>query len=176
MTSGLGSGRSDLWTFFISPNTGTLGQWCRSTAWQYGSFSTKHVVRKKPVASSPSAKPPIPAKRSRVVSIYVSKPTIRLLNSINAKYSKIPMLVASRSGWLDLSICLVRSSVMNLSANLVRSLLMDLSDYTVRSDTVDLSANLVRSLLMDLSIRRGSLVDRGSLFGNGSLTHLGSLS
>ena len=59
---------------------------------------------------------------------------------------------------------------MNLSANLVRSLLMDLSDYMVRSDTVDLSKDMVRSLDLDLSIRRGSLVDRGSLELYGSLS------
>ena len=39
-----------------------------ATGWQYGSFSIKQVVRKKPVASSPSAKPPIPANKSSVVS------------------------------------------------------------------------------------------------------------
>lgn len=43
------------------------GQWCFSTAWQYGSFSTKQVVRKCPVASRPKANPPIPANRSSVV-------------------------------------------------------------------------------------------------------------
>ena len=64
-------------TFLISSIIGMFLKFFCNTFWQNLSFSTKAIVSKWPVASSPKLKPPMPLNKSKTVSLWcISSPYI----------------------------------------------------------------------------------------------------